>query len=95
MLLHNVGDRRNCHLNIKEAIAEFGLGEEYVHDTFNAFMRTGLDPKTHRFFTEPANARTSDYMDLRVEMDCLVAISACPGFTAPDINDLIIEIYES
>jgi uncharacterized protein YcgI (DUF1989 family) len=95
MLMYKVGDRRNCHMNIKEAIAEFGLGEEHVHDTFNAFMRTGLDPKTQRFFTEPANARETDYMDLRAEMDCLVAISSCPGFTAPDIRDLLIEIYSA
>lgn len=95
MLMYGVGDRRNCHINIKEAIAEFGLGEEYVHDTFNAFMRTGLDPSTQKFFTEPANAKADDYMDLRAEQDCLVAISACPGFTAENINDLVLEIYEA
>jgi uncharacterized protein YcgI (DUF1989 family) len=94
MLMYNVGDRRNCHNNIKEAIAEFGLGEEYVHDTFNAFMRTGLNAVTQKYFTEPANAKPSDHMDLRSEMDCLVAISSCPGFTAENINDLILEIYD-
>lgn len=95
MLMYNVGDRRNCHVNIKEAIAPFGLGEAYVHDTFNAFMRTGLDPKTQRFFAEAADARESDYMDLRAEMDCLVALSSCPGFTAPNVRDVYAEIFEA
>lgn len=95
MLMYDVGDRRNCHMNLTEAIAEFGLGEESVHDTFNAFMRSGLDPKTQKFFAEAANAKTSDYMDLKAEMTCLVALSACPGFTAPEIHDIIAEIYET
>lgn len=93
-LKYDVATERNCHNNLKEAIAPFGLGEEYVHDTFNAFMRTGLDPKTQQFFAEPADARETDYIDLRAEMDCLVALSSCPGFTAPNIRDVIAEIYE-
>jgi uncharacterized protein len=92
--MNQVGDHRNCHMNLTEAIKPFGLGEEYVHDTFNAFMRTGLDPTTQKFFLEAADARTSDYMDLKVEMDCLVALSSCPGFTASNIHDVIAEIYE-
>lgn len=94
MLIHNVGDRRNCHMNLTEAIAPFGLGEEHVHDTFNAFMRTGLDPATQKFFAEAADAKSTDYMDLRSEMDCLVALSSCPGFTAPNIHDVVAEIYD-
>jgi uncharacterized protein YcgI (DUF1989 family) len=94
LLIYKVGDRRNCHMNLTEAIAGFGLGEEYVHDTFNAFMRTGLDPETQLFFAEAADARTTDYMDLRAEMNCLVALSSCPGFTAPTIRDVVAEIYD-
>jgi uncharacterized protein len=92
-LIYNVGDRRSCHLNLTEAITLFGLSEEYVHDTLNVFMRTGLDAASQKFFTEPADARTTDYMDLRTEMDCLVALSSCPGFTAPIVHDVIAEIH--
>ena len=94
-LKYNVATERNCHINLKEAIAPFGLGEEYVHDTFNAFMRTGLDPKTQEFFVETADALETDYMDLRTEMDCLVALSSCPGFTSPNIRDVVAEIYDA
>jgi uncharacterized protein YcgI (DUF1989 family) len=92
-LKYNVATERNCHNNLTAAIKEFGLGEEYVHDTLNAFMRTGLDPKTQEFFVETADAKDTDYMDLRAEMDCLVALSSCPGFTSPNIRDVIAEIY--
>jgi uncharacterized protein YcgI (DUF1989 family) len=94
-LKYDVATERNCHNNLKEAIALFGLGEEYVHDTFNAFMRTGLDPKTQEFFVETADARDTDYMDLRAEMNCLVALSSCPGFTSPNIRDVIAEVYDT
>jgi uncharacterized protein YcgI (DUF1989 family) len=57
-------------------------------------MRTGLDPKTQEFFVETANARDTDYMDLRAEMSCLVALSSCPGFTSPDIRDVVAEVYD-
>ena len=34
---------RNCNDNLAEAIAEFGIGSEHVHDPFNIFMTTGLN----------------------------------------------------
>src|SRR6266508_6511407 len=35
-------DSPGCQENITAAIAEYGMGEEYVHDPFNIFMKTGL-----------------------------------------------------
>jgi uncharacterized protein YcgI (DUF1989 family) len=34
---------RNCNDNLAEAISEFGIGPEHVHDPFNIFMTTGLN----------------------------------------------------
>jgi len=67
-----------CQEILATAIASFGLGPEHVHDAFNMFMYTGIDQDDRTFF-DPSDALESDYLDLRAEIDCLVAISACPG----------------
>lgn len=68
----------NCHDNLARAIKSFGLTTHDVHDAFNIFMRTGVNEKDGLFFERPL-AKKGDYMDLKAEMDCIVAISACPG----------------
>ena len=86
-------DRPNCHMNLTRVAAGFGIGEELVHDTLNVFMKTGIDAND-RIFAEEPDAKRGDYVDLEAEMDCLVAISACPGHTSPVLRSLGIEIYE-
>ena len=84
----------NCNTNIAEAIAPFGLTPDYVHDAFNIFMTTGLDDQDKFFFVEP-DAKKGDYMELYAEIDCLVAISACPGGSSgPETRPIGIRIYQ-
>jgi uncharacterized protein YcgI (DUF1989 family) len=67
-----------CQELLALAIAPFDLGPEHVHDALNLFMATALGPDD-RFFFEVSDAGEGEYVDLRAEIDCLVAISACPG----------------
>ena len=84
----------NCNSNIANAIAEFGLLPEYVHDAFNIFMTTGLDENDQFFYLDP-DAKQGDYLELYAEMDCLVAISACPGASSGPVKRPIgIQIYK-
>jgi uncharacterized protein len=85
----------NCNSNIANAIAEFGLTPDYVHDAFNIFMTTGLDENDRFFYLDP-DARKGDHLELHAEMDCLVAISACPGASSgPDKRPIGIQIYRA
>jgi uncharacterized protein YcgI (DUF1989 family) len=68
----------NCQDNLANAIAEFGLTPDYVHDAFNIFMTTGINDDDRLFYIEP-DAKKGDYVELFAEMDCIVAISACPS----------------
>ena len=68
----------NCQDNLARAIEPFGLSVYNVHDAFNIFMKTGLDSQD-RLFQEDPESEADDYLELRAEMDCLVAVSACPG----------------
>ena len=84
----------NCNSNIANAIAEFGLPPDYVHDAFNIFMTTGLDDEDRFFYLEP-DAAKGDYLELYAEMDCIVAISACPGGSSgPEKGPIGIGIYK-
>lgn len=70
-------NHRSCQTNLAEAIKPFGLTADDVPDVFNVFM--SVDVKDDKFVIKPTQAGESDYIDMRAEMDCLVAISSCPS----------------
>lgn len=85
-------DTPGCQEILAAAIEPFGLRPEHVHNAFNAFMYTGIDENDRTFF-DPSDALESDYLDLRAELDCLVAISACPGrSSSPEATGLACTI---
>ena len=92
IVYHRTG-ARNCNDNLAEAIAEFGIGSEHVHDPFNIFMTTGLNDEGKPFYL-PCDAKMGDYVELLAEIHCLIAISACPGGSSgPQSRPLMIEIF--
>ena len=77
--------QRNCHDNIVEAVKPYGVSEYDVPlDTFNLFMVGDVD-ENNRYTFRPPLTEKGDYMELRAEMDQLIAISACPDDS--EIND--------
>lgn len=91
-------DHRGCQDSLQEAIEPWGLTPDDVHDTFNGFMRTGVDASGGIFIDLPS-AKQGDYMVLECLVDCLVALSSCPAgdvhATNGGINKpLAIEIHD-
>ncbi len=76
---------RNCFDNLVEAISSFGLRPDDVGDVFNMFMNITYDEKGRYQFRPPAGKK-GDYIELRANMDCLVALSACPAGDVTGIN---------
>jgi len=76
-LLGVEGHHDNCTDNLAGALAELGLQTPYTPSPFNMFMikewGEGL-----RLTRRPPTSRPGDYVVLRAEMDCVVAVSACP-----------------
>ena len=70
-----------CQENLAGALAAFDLDASYVHDPFNIFMRTRVDADD-RLVHEPPATCPGDYLELRAEIDTIVAISACPGMSS-------------
>ncbi len=77
----DVASHRTCQQNLEEAIAPFGVDADMVPDVFNVFMHND-DRATFeqgRMVFLPPVADRGDYIELRAEMNVLVAVSACPN----------------
>lgn len=80
-----------CFDVIAASLAPYRVPPDFVQDVFNPFMRTGV--ADNRLFHEPSDATAGDYVELRAEMDVLVAMSACQGRSSkPDSKGLLITI---
>lgn len=78
---------RNCSDNLHEALAEIGETElaarKFTPDPFNTFMNIPIREKDHSLGWEPALAQKGEWLTLRAEMDCVLAMSACPQDIVP------------
>lgn len=68
----------HCHSNLTRAVMPFGLTEFDVHDVVNVFQVTGLN-ENGNYFMRPCPAQKDDYFEFFAEIDCLCALSTCPG----------------
>ncbi|MFS2222723.1 DUF1989 domain-containing protein [Pantoea sp. B65] len=70
---------RNCHDNLHEGLAQLDVTLPHGNlASFNIFMNIQVQPDGITLKTLPTVTRPGDYIILRAEMDCYVALSACP-----------------
>jgi uncharacterized protein len=72
----------NCTDNLIAALAELGLQPPEIPSPLNLFMNIPVKGGNELSF-EPPLGQPGDYVDLRAEMDCIVAFSACPQDIVP------------
>lgn len=77
LVRYGVPGTRNCRDNLTAALREWGIGKKDIPGAFTPFMNVIHHPDG-RAEIAPPPSRAGDYIDLRAEMDLLVAISACP-----------------
>ena len=68
---------RNTRDNFILAAAKLGLDRRDVHPCISFFAPVNVDAGG-RFQWDPSRRQTGDFIDLRAEMDVLVALSNCP-----------------
>ena len=95
-LRYKVSNHGNCVDNLFQALKEIGLEAPFIPDPFNIFENVDLDAKG-AFIVRPPVSKSGGYIELKAEMDCVVAISACPQDLNP-VNagapkPLKVEIY--
>jgi uncharacterized protein YcgI (DUF1989 family) len=74
---YGVVDNLNCRSNLTAAMAPFGVPMREIPYSFNIFMNVVISPDEHISVQAPIS-KPGDYIDLRADMDLIVAISNCP-----------------
>jgi uncharacterized protein YcgI (DUF1989 family) len=72
----------SCEENLQRAVAQFGIEQPAAPQSVNLFMNIPVGPGGELGW-EPARSRAGDSITLRAEMDCIVAVSACPQDIIP------------
>jgi len=82
-----------CWENLSGVLAPYGIAPEDVPSPFNLNQHMLIDGKTGRMEHTTVRARPGSYVDLRAEMDLVVALSACPDMPVGG-KPLDLVIYE-
>jgi len=81
-LLGAEGYHDNCTDNLGQALEAIGVTRINQPAPFNIFMNVPVSNGSKLTYF-PAEAKPGDYLELRAEMDCIVAFSACPQDMIP------------
>ena len=85
-----------CYDNLRDAYAMVGLSQLRIHDNFNVFFNSTVDPQTGLFIYEEGQGTHGDYLEFYAEIDQIVAVSVCPyggGITDNDKWSTTIATY--
>jgi urea carboxylase-associated protein 1 len=74
---YGVAGTPNCRSNFEQALRPFRIPLEEVPYSFNVFMNVPVEADGRMAIREPTS-RAGDHVDLRAEVDLIVAISNCP-----------------
>jgi uncharacterized protein len=67
-----------CWEILTKALAPWNIAAEDIPSPFNVFQTMKVDLATGALGIEPGRSKPGDYIELRAEMRCLCALSACP-----------------
>jgi uncharacterized protein len=81
-LRYGVEGTPNCRDNFLRALARLGLGKKDIVANVNFFMNVPVGPDGALAIVDGLS-RPGDYVDLRAEVDVLVALSNCPQIYNP------------
>jgi len=82
-----------CYENLSKAVASYGIIPEDIPSPFNLNQHMIIDGKTGKMEHTQVRPPEGNYMDLRAEMDLLVALSACPDLAVGG-KPVDVMIYE-
>jgi uncharacterized protein YcgI (DUF1989 family) len=67
-----------CWENLSAALKPWKISPDDVPSPFNIFQCMRIDPETGIMYDTMIRPKEEAHVDFRAEMDCLVAVSACP-----------------
>lgn len=96
--LLGVSGHPSCADNLTAAMAALGLNTPAVPQPVNVFMRVPIAPDGS-LESLPAATKPGDSITFRAELDCVVAVSACPQdltwLNGPGPTDLALDVLEN
>lgn len=79
---YGVRNTPNCRSNLEAALAPHGIPLKEIPYSLNVFMNVDLKPDGSIKTIEPLS-KPGDYVELRADMNLIVAISNCPSDQGP------------
>jgi len=67
-----------CWENLIDALKGYGIADEDIPSPLNIWQTMKIDPETGAMLDTTIRPEKEAHIDFRAEMDCLVAVSACP-----------------
>jgi uncharacterized protein len=67
-----------CWENLSAAVKPWSVAADDIPSPFNLFQCMRIDPESGVMYDTMIRPRAEAHVDFRAEMDCLVAVSACP-----------------
>jgi uncharacterized protein len=67
-----------CWENLIDALKGYDVPPEDIPSPLNLWQTMKIDPETGAMLDTMIRPKTEAHVDFRAEMDCLVAVSACP-----------------
>jgi urea carboxylase-associated protein 1 len=74
---YGIDDGPNCRASLAAVMEPYGVGMREIPYTFNIFMNVPVSPDG-AIKVEAPRSKPNDYVDLKAEMDLIIAISNCP-----------------
>lgn len=94
---YGVDAHYGCVENFLAALAPYGVERKDIPMSLNLFMNCPVDASGAWTIATPVS-KAGDYVDLRAEMDCVVAFSNCPQDLNPcndgQLKPLQLTIYQ-
>src|SRR5215212_5170416 len=82
----------NCTDNLGAAMRQIGLTPPEVPSPLNLWMNIQVAPDGKTGWGEPVS-KPGDYVVLRAQMDCVIAMSACPQDILPINKGKTVEVH--
>lgn len=83
-----------CWENLTDALKSWNIPPYDIPSPFNLFQTVSIDPRTGLMLNTTIRPKPGTYVDLRAEMNCLVAISSCPDLWGGGEQGLQVQVYE-
>jgi urea carboxylase-associated protein 1 len=95
---YGVDAHYGCVENFLAALAPYGMARKDIPMSLNFFMNCPVDASGAWTIATPVS-KAGDYVDLRAEMDCVVALSNCPQDLNPcndgQLKPLHLIVYQT